>query len=48
MGRYNKFLGRTGPLVLHYLNENIERPNVLRMFNYLSGIIFILIFFRTY
>ncbi|UJR27315.1 hypothetical protein I4U23_008608 [Adineta vaga] len=30
MGRFNKFLGRVEPLVLHYLDENINRPNILR------------------
>ncbi len=31
VGRFNKFLGRVGPLVLNYLEENLERPNILRM-----------------
>ena len=30
VGRLNKFLGRVEPLVSHYLDDNIQRPNVLR------------------
>ncbi|CAF2352982.1 unnamed protein product [Rotaria sp. Silwood2] len=30
MHRFNKFLGRIEPIVLHYLDENLERPNILR------------------
>ncbi|CAF4198446.1 unnamed protein product [Rotaria sordida] len=30
MNRFNKFLGRIEPIVLHYLDENLERPNILR------------------
>ncbi|CAF0871139.1 unnamed protein product [Adineta ricciae] len=30
MGRFNKFLGRVEPLVQHYLDENADRPNILR------------------
>lgn len=33
--RVSKFLGRVEPRMLYYLDENVERPNILRMFIYL-------------
>ncbi|CAF4450123.1 unnamed protein product, partial [Adineta steineri] len=30
MGRLSKFLGRTAPRVIHYIEDNAERPNILR------------------
>ncbi|CAF1418009.1 unnamed protein product [Adineta steineri] len=30
MGRLSKFLERTAPRVLHYIEDNAERPNILR------------------
>ena len=30
--RYNKFLKRVGPFIINYLDESLERPNILRTF----------------
>ena len=46
--RFNKFLGRVEPLVLNYLDENIERPNFLRMLHLFYRILLSLVDFRTH
>jgi hypothetical protein len=40
IGRFNKFIGRVGPFVLNYLDESLDRPNVLRMCNHFPTITF--------